>query len=103
MGPELAATDLWTHSVTAGMKAEKKVAKELLFLSSWDGESSGQWVRCWTLQGQPKETGHKALSEGRQGRAHKGGPPQTQHESQPEERMKAEGESETLGVPAFLS
>lgn len=43
MGPELAATDLWTHSITAGMKAEKKVAKELPFLSSWDGERSGQW------------------------------------------------------------
>lgn len=75
MGPELAATDLWPHSITAGMKAEKKVTKELPFLSNWYGESSGQWVQCGTLQGQPKETGRKALSEGHQERAHKGGPP----------------------------
>lgn len=74
MGRELAATDPWTHSITAGMKAEKKVTKELPFLSIWDGERSGQWVQCWTPHRQPKETGHKALPQDHQGQAHKGDP-----------------------------
>lgn len=59
MGPELVATDLWTHSTRAGMKAERKVPKELSFSSGWDRDLSGKWVQRWTLHRQPKRQNTK--------------------------------------------
>lgn len=89
MGPELAATDLWTHSIRAGMKAERKVPKELPFPSSWDRGLSGKWVQSWTLERQPKREDTKPFLRAIRDRVAKVALKQTQHENQSEERIKA--------------
>lgn len=67
MGPELAATDLWTHSIRARMKAERKVPEELPFSRGWDRDLSGKWVQRGTLHRQPKREDRKPGGPSRTG------------------------------------
>lgn len=89
MGPELAATDLWTHSIRAGMKTERKVPKELPLPSSWDRDLSGKWVQRWTLHRQPERQDTKPFLRAIGDRLTKVALKQTQHENQSEARIKA--------------
>lgn len=84
MGPELAATDLWTHSIREGMKAEK--GPKGAALPQQRGQRS-EWVQRWTLHRQRERQDTKPFL--RAIRDTKVALKQTQQENQSEERIKA--------------